>query len=99
MFEKSKYLNKIYWSFDKSSNPYPLILIDNFLKTEIYKEIAENDEEEATTMKNSVVVHYENRFVCKYLYLKLLFQSLGNFTFFDTNCIYIEIKQMFLRTK
>jgi hypothetical protein len=41
MFEKSKYLNKICWSFDKSSNPYPLILIDNFLKTEIYKEIAE----------------------------------------------------------
>ena len=40
MFEKSKYLNKIYWSFNKSSNPYPLIFIDNFLKTEIYKEIA-----------------------------------------------------------
>ena len=39
MFENSKYLNKNSWKFDKIIKPYPFILIDDFLKKEIYQEV------------------------------------------------------------
>ena len=41
MFIKSRYLNDTSWNFNKHKNPYPFVIIDDFLKLETYKEITE----------------------------------------------------------
>ena len=41
MFTNSKYLNNFSWNLIKDNNPYPFFLIDNFLKTDVYKKITE----------------------------------------------------------
>ncbi len=52
MFTKNKYLNNFSWNFNKNSDPYPFIIIDNFLNAETYKEIIEKFPELKTFQYN-----------------------------------------------
>ena len=65
--------------------------VKEVVKEEVEEDV-EDEEEEASTMTNSTE---ENG---KLLSLKLLLQLQENFTIFNTNCIYTEIKEILLHT-